>query len=70
MIQLESLSGHADADGLLTWMKTSPNPPKQTYITHGEPLASDRLRFRIENELGWSARAPFDGEEIDLDNPH
>jgi metallo-beta-lactamase family protein len=50
-------------------MKTAPKPPTQTYVTHGEPTASDRMRFRIESELGWSARAPFDREVIDIDNP-
>ena len=69
VFQLETLSGHADADELIAWMKTAPRPPKQTYVTHGEPSASDRMRFRIENELGWSARAPFDREVIDLDKP-
>lgn len=69
VFQLETLSGHADADELITWMKTSSTPPKQTYVTHGEPSASDRMRFRIENELGWSARAPFDREVIDLERP-
>ncbi len=69
VFQLETLSGHADAAELIAWMKTAPRPPKQTYVTHGEPSASDRMRFRIENELGWSARAPFDCEVIDLDKP-
>ncbi len=69
VFQLETLSGHADAAELIAWMKTAPRPPKQTYVTHGEPSASDRMRFRIENELGWSARAPFDREVIDLDKP-
>jgi metallo-beta-lactamase family protein len=69
VFQLETLSGHADAAELIAWMKTAPRPPKQTYVTHGEPSASDRMRFRIESELGWSARAPFDREVIDLDKP-
>ncbi len=69
VFQLQTLSGHADADELIAWMKTAPKPPTQTYVTHGEPTASDRMRFRIESELGWSARAPFDREVIDIDNP-
>jgi metallo-beta-lactamase family protein len=69
VFQLETLSGHADADELIAWMKTALKPPTQTYVTHGEPTASDRMRFRIESELGWSARAPFDREVIDIDNP-
>lgn len=69
VFQLETLSGHADSGELIAWMNTAPKPPAQTYVTHGEPAASDRMRFRIESELGWKARAPFDREVIDIDNP-
>lgn len=40
-----------------------------THVTHGEPDASDRLRWRIEHDLGWRARAPEHLEAIRLDNP-
>jgi metallo-beta-lactamase family protein len=70
VIQLESMSGHADADEMLAWMKTAPTPPRMTYITHGEMDASDRMRWRVASELKWNVRAPHHGEEIDLNNPH
>lgn len=69
VFNIESMSAHADASEIMTWLKGASKPPKFTYITHGEPAASDELRFRIDHELGWNARAPFDGEVIDLDNP-
>lgn len=69
VIQLESMSAHADGDEILAWMGTAQTPPKITYVTHGEPASSDRLRFRIGDELGWRARAPHDGETVDLDHP-
>lgn len=69
VIQLESMSAHADADEMIAWMGAASTPPKMTYVTHGEPEASDRLRFRIANELRWPARAPRMGEIINLDNP-
>lgn len=69
VIQLQSMSGHADSDQVLAWMKTADTKPKMTYVTHGEPAASDRLRFRIGSELHLKARAPFMNEIIDLDNP-
>jgi metallo-beta-lactamase family protein len=40
-----------------------------TYITHGEPDASDALRFRIEHKLGWKARVPEHLETIRLERP-
>lgn len=69
VIQLQSMSAHADGDEILGWMKQAPKAPKMVYVTHGEPASSDRLRYRISAELGWNARAPFMNEVIDLDNP-
>jgi metallo-beta-lactamase family protein len=56
--QLESFSSHADAEQLLGWLRQLPRPPRQVYVTHGEPGASDALRARIEHELGWPASVP------------
>lgn len=68
VVQLEGLSGHADADELLLWMGKA-SPPKATYVTHGEPDAADALRFRIDHELGWTVRVPEHLERISLRNP-
>ena len=69
VVQLQSFSGHADADELLRWMKGAQRPAAMTYVTHGELSASDTLRGRIEHELGWPARAPEHLETIHLDLP-
>ncbi|MDA5095793.1 MBL fold metallo-hydrolase [Aliiroseovarius sp. KMU-50] len=69
VITMGSFSGHADADELLRWMGGATRPPRMTYITHGEPDASDALRFRIEHELGWKARVPEHLETIRLERP-
>ncbi|MDW9688383.1 MBL fold metallo-hydrolase [Sinorhizobium meliloti] len=69
VVQLESFSGHADADEILDWMKQANRPPKMTYLTHGEPDAADTLRARINREFGWQARVPEDLERIDLERP-
>ncbi len=68
VVQLESFSGHADADEILRWMSAGP-APQMTYLTHGEPDASDALRRRVEHELGRPARAPEHLETIRLDAP-
>ncbi|GCA52903.1 ribonuclease [Sinorhizobium sp. KGO-5] len=69
VVQLESFSGHADADEILDWMKQANRPPKMTYVTHGEPDAADTLRARINREFGWQARVPEHLERIDLERP-
>lgn len=37
-----------------------------TFITHGEPTASDVLRRRIEEELGWPCKVPEHLEKVGL----
>ena len=64
--QLDGFSAHADGDELIGWMRGFRSAPKQVYVTHGEPEAADRLRVRIETELGWHARVPEHLESVDL----
>jgi metallo-beta-lactamase family protein len=63
---LEMLSAHADADELLRWLRGFTEPPRMTFITHGEPAASDALRHRIEEELGWRCLVPHHGQQVKL----
>lgn len=63
---MDSLSAHADADGIIAWMRKAPRPPEAVYVTHGEPAAADTLRLRIERELGWPARVPEHLEEVPI----
>ncbi|MDU3093363.1 MAG: MBL fold metallo-hydrolase, partial [Bradyrhizobium sp.] len=53
-----ALSAHADAEEIMAWLRTGKSAPSMTFITHGEPAASNALRSRIERELGWSATVP------------
>jgi metallo-beta-lactamase family protein len=64
---LDMLSGHADADELLRWLRGFKTPPRMTFVTHGEPTASDALRRRIEEELGWSCLVPEHGQRVELE---
>src|ERR1700730_13470179 len=38
IIQMSQLSAHAGKSELLRWLTAFPAPPKQTYLTHGEPV--------------------------------
>lgn len=69
VIQLDELSAHADSTELVQWMKSAPAAPAMTYVTHGDPGASDALRARIKHELGWRARVPEHLETVSLDSP-
>ncbi len=64
---LDMLSAHADADGILAWLKNFKSAPRKTFITHGEAAASDGLRIRIEEELRWQCEIPDYREDAILD---
>lgn len=64
--QLEGASAHADADGLIAWLKAIPRPPRKVFVVHGEPVAADTLRRRIVDELGFHAEVPEHGEKVEL----
>jgi metallo-beta-lactamase family protein len=64
--QLQSASSHADADELIAWLRQLPAAPRQVFVTHGEPAASDALRQRIQAELGWQASVPEYRDEVAL----
>ena len=55
---LQMLSAHADADEILRWLSGFRRPPKKTFIVHGEPNASDALRLKIQDKLGWDCVVP------------
>ncbi|HSW24884.1 MAG TPA: MBL fold metallo-hydrolase [Burkholderiaceae bacterium] len=63
---LQGVSGHADANQLLDWLRALRKPPAQTFVVHGEPDAADMLRHRIQDELHWRARVPQQGEVVDV----
>lgn len=64
--QLQASSSHADANEILAWLRQITKPPRQTFITHGEPGPSDALRQRIERELRWSTLVPEYRQTLDL----
>ena len=63
---LDMLSAHADQGELLRWLGGFEDPPVQTFVTHGEPEASDTFRRCITERLGWEARVPEHGEHVVL----
>jgi metallo-beta-lactamase family protein len=59
---LPMLSAHADANELVRWLRNLRQPPRKTFVVHGEASASEALRIRIGRELGWSASVPLQGQ--------
>lgn len=50
---LEGFSGHADRDGLLSWIKGFQKEPKQIFLVHGEPQAKEDFADTVKNTLGY-----------------
>lgn len=69
VVQLSSMSGHADSPGLIDWMRRAPRPPVMTYVTHGEPDSAHALSEAIARQLEWPVRVPADGDIIDITHP-
>ena len=63
---LDNISAHADYSEILEWLRHFRNPPRKTFITHGEPEAASSLRFKLQKHLGWNAECPVYGQEEDL----
>ncbi|UCE31710.1 MAG: MBL fold metallo-hydrolase [Burkholderiales bacterium] len=66
VLDLECLSAHADQRGLLEWLQALPGRPGHLFVTHGDPGASDALRRKIEDRLGWEAVVPDQSESFEF----
>ena len=66
MFTVNGLSAHADREALLSWLGHVRQPPRQTWVVHGEPLAAQSLRMAITNRLGWRAAVPVRGQTVDI----
>lgn len=60
---VDAFSAHADADDVLDWLRGA-QPPRTSYVVHGEAAASMTLRDRIDSDLGWPAVVPAAGEQV------
>ena len=66
VVSLGSLSAHADREELLSWIGQLPRPPKQVFLTHGEPVAADSLRLAIEERHRWACSVPEQMQAVEL----
>jgi metallo-beta-lactamase family protein len=69
VVQLDGLSSHADRDELLAWIGKLPSPPRQVFVTHGEPVAAEALRLAIDERHRWPVMVPEHNGRYKLDQP-
>jgi metallo-beta-lactamase family protein len=64
---IEGLSSHADADEIMRWVGTCPQPPRRVFVVHGEGNAPVALAARLR--AAWSGAevtVPALGDGFDL----
>jgi metallo-beta-lactamase family protein len=66
VVQIDSLSAHADRNELLAWVGALPSAPQHVFVTHGEPEPADALRQAIEERHGWPCSVPEYREAVEL----
>lgn len=65
--RLDALSAHADRGEILRWLGGFENPPRRTFLVHGEPAARQALQARVMMKLGWDVHRPDLHERVELD---
>jgi len=66
VVNLGSLSAHADRSELLRWVAKLPRAPRRIFVTHGEPVAADSLRQAIEEAHQWPCTVPEHMQAVEL----
>lgn len=63
---LPGVSGHADKDGLIAWLRGFEKKPELIFVNHGDPESADAFTACLNQELGYKAAAPYSGSRFDL----
>jgi metallo-beta-lactamase family protein len=55
---IDGMSAHADQSQLMDWAKQFAEPPKRTFIVHGEKASAQVFGQLLKQELGWNTVVP------------
>ena len=68
---IEGYSGHADQEGLMNFIYSFINKPKNIFLVHGEADSQDIFKEKVETETGIPVIIPEFGEtyEVSIDKP-
>ena len=64
---LEAMSAHADREEIFRWLAGFQQPPRKTFVVHGEEQSANSLASEISRRLGWRTHVPFYLEKVVLD---
>jgi metallo-beta-lactamase family protein len=63
---LDALSGHADREEMLAWMKPLASGLKKVFLVHGEPEQQAAFAAAVRERYGLEVVAPRRGQSFDL----
>jgi metallo-beta-lactamase family protein len=63
VVNMSALSGHAGHNELIRWLAPL-QPPKQTFITHGELVSATALANELHTTRGWNTVVPKLGQSF------
>ncbi|MDD2638136.1 MAG: MBL fold metallo-hydrolase RNA specificity domain-containing protein, partial [Methanothrix sp.] len=63
---LDAFSAHAGRTGMLRWLRSFKEFPRQVFVNHGEPEASRSFVEAIRSEFDADVVVPQPGEKFDL----
>jgi metallo-beta-lactamase family protein len=66
IMKLEGMSGHADKNGLISWISAFEEKPKKVFIVHGEDNVATSFAECLKVEYGQRAYAPYSGTVFNL----
>lgn len=64
--QIHSFSVHADANELISWMRSLVTKPKKVFVVHGEAGVAESFAERVANDLQVDCKAPQLGQRFVL----
>ena len=63
---MDGISGHADRDGLISWISAFEKKPAYVFVVHGSEESCVSFSDVLNTQLKLTARAPFSGSQFDL----
>lgn len=67
IIKISGISGHADKQGLIDWVRGfSDKQPANVFVVHGEDAVCESFAACLRDEYGFAASAPYSGSVFDL----
>ncbi len=67
IVKLDGFSAHADRDDLMRWLGQLDSPPRQVFVTHGEPDSARALAEGVKKNFNYNVTIPEYRDSITLD---